>query len=120
MYNEKGKPLYIGKANNIKKRIRQHFTTNNESSRVQSFMREVTDIGFELTGNELIALLLEDAEIRRHWPPHNSAQKRKTLRTHVIRYSDQNGFERLAVNTSTKGVASLRSFALPRALGARL
>jgi DNA polymerase III subunit epsilon len=111
MYNEKGKPLYIGKANNIKKRIRQHFTTNSESSRVQSFMREVTDIGFELTGNELIALLLEDAEIRKHWPPHNSAQKRKTLRTHVIRYSDQNGFERLAVNTSTKGVASLRSFA---------
>jgi DNA polymerase-3 subunit epsilon len=111
LYNEKGKPLYIGKANNIKKRIKQHFTTHAESARAQAFMREVRDIGFELSGNELIALLLEDAEIRKHWPPFNSAQKRKTRRTHIVRYSDQNGFERLAVNTSTKGVASLRSFA---------
>lgn len=109
MYNEKGKPLYIGKANNIKKRVKQHFTTNAESARAQSFMREVRDIGFQLAGNELIALLLEDAEIRKHWPPYNSAQKRKTRRVHVIRYTDQVGYDRLALgNTNVMGV--VRSF----------
>ena len=111
MYDEKGKPLYIGKANNIKKRVRQHFTTNGESARVQSFMRDVRDIGFERTGNELIALLLEDAEIRKHWPPFNSAQKRKTRRAHVIRYSDQNGYTRLAATAAGKASGSVRSFA---------
>ena len=111
MYDEKGKPLYIGKANNIKKRVRQHFTTNGESARVQSFMRDVRDIGFERTGNELIALLLEDAEIRKYWPPFNSAQKRKTRRAHVIRYSDQNGYTRLAASAAGKASGSVRSFA---------
>jgi DNA polymerase-3 subunit epsilon len=111
MYDEKGKPLYIGKANNIKKRVRQHFTTQSESARVQSFMRDVRDIGFELTGNELVALLLEDAEIRKYWPPFNSAQKRKTRRAHVIRYADQNGYTRLAATAAGKVSGSVRSFA---------
>jgi DNA polymerase-3 subunit epsilon len=110
LYNEKGKPLYIGKANNIKKRVKQHFTTNAESARAQSFMREVRDIGFQLAGNELIALLLEDAEIRKHWPPHNSAQKRKTRRVNVIRYTDQVGYDRLAVGNATHVMGAVRSF----------
>jgi DNA polymerase-3 subunit epsilon len=110
-YNEKGKPLYIGKANNVKKRVKQHFTTNAESARAQSFMRDVRDVGFELAGNELIALLLEDAEIRKHWPPHNSAQKRLTRRAHVIRYVDQKGYVRLACGASMKTFGAVKSFA---------
>jgi len=111
LYNDKGRPLYIGKANNIKKRIRQHFTAHGESARAQAFMRDVCDIGYELTGNELIALLLEDAEIRKHWPPHNSAQKRKTRRTYIIRYTDQSGYERLAVQAASHVSGSIKSFA---------
>jgi DNA polymerase-3 subunit epsilon len=110
MYNEKGKPIYIGKAKNIKKRVRQHFTANTDAARSQSFMREVRDIGFELTGNELLALLMEDAEIRKHWPPHNSAQKRKTRRVHVIRYVDQVGYSRLAAAAAVNAASSIRSF----------
>ena len=111
LYNDKGKPLYIGKANNIKKRIKQHFTTHSESSRAQSFMREVSDVGFELAGNELIALILEDAEIRKYWPPHNSAQKRRTRRVHVVQYLDQNGYQRLAISSALKVAGALKSFA---------
>lgn len=111
LYNEKGKPLYIGKARNIKKRIKQHFTVNTEGSRTQQFLREVTDIGFELTGNELIALLLEDAEIRKHWPEHNKAQKRKTYRTSVISYDDHSGFRRLAFQSGGNQVGAIKTFA---------
>jgi DNA polymerase-3 subunit epsilon len=116
LLNEKGKPIYIGKANNIKKRVRQHFTTLSESAKAQSFLREVHDVSFEITGNELIALLLEDTEIRRHWPPHNRLQKRKVLYTHVIQYADQNGFNRLAM-TSVKSSSSVKFF--PSASAAR-
>jgi len=108
--NEKGKPIYIGKANNIKKRVRQHFTTLTESAKAQSFMREVFDITYERTGNELIALLLEDMEIRQHWPAHNRLQKRKITRTYIIQYLDQSGFQRLAMS-QMKSSASIKSFA---------
>lgn len=111
MMNDKGKPIYIGKAINIKKRVRQHFATHTESSRNQVFMRDVVDIGFELTGNELIALLLEDAEIRKHWPEQNSAQKRKTTRTVIISYHDHSGFRRLAFQTGSKSVGAVKTFA---------
>jgi len=110
MMNEKGKPIYIGKAINIKKRIRQHFTANTESSRTQVFMRDVVDIAFELTGNELIALLLEDAEIRKHWPEQNSAQKRKVTRTFIISYHDHSGYRRLAFQSSNKAVGAIKTF----------
>ena len=112
LLNEKGKPIYIGKANNIKKRIKQHFTTLTESAKAQSFMREVHDVSFEVTGNELIALLLEDSEIRRHWPPHNRLQKRKVVYTYVIQYSDQNGFQRLAMS-NVKSSSAVKSFPSP-------
>jgi DNA polymerase-3 subunit epsilon len=109
LYDEKGKPLYIGKANNIKKRVKQHFTTHAESAKAQSFMRDVVDVSFEVTGNELIALLLEDTEIRRHWPPHNRLQKRKVLYTFIIQYEDQNGFQRLAMS-NIKSASAITSF----------
>jgi DNA polymerase-3 subunit epsilon len=108
--NEKGKPIYIGKANNIKKRVKQHFTTLTEGAKAQSFMREVFDIAYEETGNELIALLLEDMEIRKYWPAHNRLQKRKITRTFIIQYVDQSGFQRLAMS-QVKSSSSVKSFA---------
>ena len=36
-----GKPLYIGKANNIKKRVTQHFSTQKESVKYQRLMKSV-------------------------------------------------------------------------------
>ncbi len=108
--NEKGKPIYIGKAKNLKKRVRQHFTTHPESKRMQAFMKEIFHITFELTGTELIALLLEDAEIRKHWPEYNSAQKRKAPKVNVVRYTDQAGYSRLAVQEGNKIIAAHKSF----------
>ena len=116
LLNEKGKPIYIGKANNIKKRVKQHFTTLTESAKAQSFMREVYDVSYEVTGNELIALLLEDTEIRRYWPPYNRLQKRKVLYTFIIQYADQKGFQRLSMS-NIKSSAAIKSF--PSASSAR-
>ena len=110
LLNDKGKPIYIGKAKNLKKRVKQHFTTNTDSKRNQAFMKEIYHISFELTGTELIALLLEDAEIRKYWPAYNSAQKRKTPRVNVVRYFDQQGYDRLAIQESNKIIAAHKTF----------
>ena len=37
-----GLPLYIGKANNIKQRITQHFSTQQETTKYQRLMKSVT------------------------------------------------------------------------------
>lgn len=110
LLNEKGKPIYIGKAKNLKKRVKQHFTVQPESQRMQAFMKEIHHVSFELTGTELIALLLEDAEIRKHWPPYNSAQKRKAPKVHIVKYTDQSGLLRLATQSSHKIMSSHKSF----------
>lgn len=111
LMNEKGKPIYIGKAKNLKKRIQQHFTNHPEGSRMQAFMKEIHHIGFELTGTELIALLLEDMEIRHHWPKYNEAQKRKATQHHIIQYTDQKGAIRLAMQKSNKINNAVKTFA---------
>lgn len=111
LLNEKGKPIYIGKAKNLKKRIQQHFTVQSEGARMQAFMKEIHHVNFELTGTELIALILEDFEIRQHWPKYNEAQKRRATQHHIIQYKDQKGADRLAMQKSNKINNAVKTFA---------
>lgn len=110
MRDTSGKILYIGMSINIKKRIRQHFGGKMESKRRQEFITDVADIETVETGTELIARLLEDAEIRKHWPPHNKAQKRPTLNYGLLSYLDGEGYQRLAIQKVRKGIPCIRHF----------
>lgn len=108
MIDAGGKILYIGMSANVKKRIRQHFGGKMASERRQTFLKEVADIQVELTGSELVARLLEDAEIRKHWPPYNRAQKRPIRHFCIYRYSDQEGYNRITVHqVKTRSSAEL-------------
>jgi len=76
-YNEQREVIYIGKGNDIKKRVTQHFSMASKSSRRGMLMKEsIADISFEETGNELIALLLESDEIKKLKPMYNISQKK--------------------------------------------
>ncbi len=81
LYNEENKIIYIGKSKNIKKRINQHFTGSDKKS--MSLQKEVERVTFEITGMEMIALLLENEEIKRHKPKYNKALK-KNIFTHAL------------------------------------
>ncbi|WP_394803710.1 GIY-YIG nuclease family protein [Niabella hibiscisoli] len=61
-------------------------------------MREVYRISFEECGTELMAAVKESSEIKRLWPRFNAAQKRREDMYGIIRYYDQNGYTRLAVD----------------------
>ena len=63
-YNGKGDIIYIGKSNNIRKRVLNHFAEKNQNKALK-MKNEVHDISFEVTGSELIALLLESDEIKK-------------------------------------------------------
>lgn len=110
MLNQAGKPIYIGKAKNIKQRVKSHFKGNSEDKRLQDFLKEIHHIEHTATGNEMIALLLEDAEIRKHWPKHNSAQKKRPNKFAVYGYLDQRGYHRLGVTKVSGSTSAIKSF----------
>jgi len=69
IHNADGDIIYIGKSNNIKKRLNQHFLgTNAKSKKIQKL---VSDVTFESTGSELVALLKESEEIKQIKPLFN-------------------------------------------------
>jgi DNA polymerase-3 subunit epsilon len=92
-----GKAVYVGKAADLKKRVATHFTGNNPLPQRQHFLRTIHNIRFERCGTELMALLLEAQEIKKHWPAFNRAQKNREPKFGLYRYEDQNGYMRLAV-----------------------
>lgn len=96
-YGKEARPLYIGKARNLKKRVASHFNSSKEQSKTQKLHREIEHIHYTCTGEELLAALLEDHEIRRYWPLYNRAQKKAPLRYGVFLFSTGKG-SRLAIN----------------------
>lgn len=94
--NQKGEIIYVGKAINLKKRVLGHFY--DKSRKEIQMCSETAHIDFKLAGNELIALLMESAEIKRLFPPYNRAQKRKGRQYAIFAYEDRNGITHLAYN----------------------
>jgi DNA polymerase III subunit epsilon len=109
-HNSRGQVIYVGKAINIKKRIAGHFTGDAREWSRSRIRNEIHHISFELTGNELIALILESQEIRRLWPKYNRAQKQKVEEWGIYDYEDRNGYRRFSVNQVTRGSRPLIRF----------
>jgi DNA polymerase III subunit epsilon len=101
-FDSRGKVIYVGKAINIKKRIRGHFTPGSETIRKQNMFREIHGVSYELCGNELVSLLFENHEIRRLWPLYNQAQKRISWNYGIYLYEDQRGYLRFSISRTNK------------------
>jgi DNA polymerase III subunit epsilon len=100
----------VGKAINIKKRIAGHFSGDAREWSRSKIRNEIHHITYELTGNELIALILESQEIRRLWPKYNQAQKFRVEEWGVFDYEDRNGYLRFSVNLVARGSRPLVRF----------
>jgi DNA polymerase-3 subunit epsilon len=109
-HNHKGKIIYVGKAINIKKRVSSHFTHNDAEIKRQNFLRLVTNITFTTCANELHALLLESAEIKRLWPKYNDSQKQPAQKYGLYSFEDNRGYIRLAIDKKKKNIRALYLF----------
>ena len=69
LHNSVGDILYIGKSNNIQKRVRNHLTGS--SRKALKIQKNLHKVNFETTGSELIALLKEQHEIKKNQPKIN-------------------------------------------------
>lgn len=98
IHKSDGEIIYIGKSNNIKKRVNQHFTgTNQKSKKIQTLVTAVT---YETTGSELVALLKESEEIKRVKPIFNRALRR-TIFTHALySFTDDKGYLNLKIDVA--------------------
>ena len=72
MKDEKGKIIYVGKAVNLRSRVRSYFhATAQRDAKTRKLVREIADIEWIVVGSELEALILEMTLIKRHKPRYN-------------------------------------------------
>ncbi len=75
IHNAQNEIIYIGKSNNIKKRILNHLTTN--SKKAQTIQKEMSSVSYAMVGSELVTLLKEQHEIKINSPKLNKAMKHR-------------------------------------------
>ena len=90
LHDEQGEVIYVGKSINIRKRLFEHFA--DQSPKGEKMRLGVADFSFEITGSELVALLLESAEIKSRQPRINRALRRRQYSGAIFTYTDQNGY----------------------------
>jgi DNA polymerase-3 subunit epsilon len=96
IHDANGSIIYIGKSNNIRKRITQHFTNSNSKSK--KIQVKVATVTYEKTGSELVALLKESEEIKANKPILNSALKRNKFTQGLYSFIDNNGYINLKIS----------------------
>ncbi len=69
--NDKGKIIYIGKAINLRARVRSYFQDANLEPKVQELVHIIAKIEHLRTGSEVEALILEAELIKRYKPRYN-------------------------------------------------
>ncbi|MCF7567926.1 GIY-YIG nuclease family protein [Sabulilitoribacter arenilitoris] len=96
IHKANGEIIYIGKSNNIKKRINQHFTNTNQKSK--KIQQQVVAVTYEVTGSELVALLKESEGIKRNKPVFNRALRRNIFTHALYSFKDGNNYINLKID----------------------
>jgi len=71
MYDEKGEIIYVGKAKNLRNRLRQYFAGGIQNVKVAAMMNKVRDFKYIIAQNEVDALVTENNLIKQHSPKYN-------------------------------------------------
>jgi excinuclease ABC subunit C len=82
MKDKNNKIIYIGKAKNLKNRVRSYFTKN-QNYKTKKLVEKIHDIEFILTDNENEAFLLEANMIKRYRPVFNIELKDQQRYTYL-------------------------------------
>ena len=73
MHDEKDAIIYVGKAINLKNRVRQYFqTSRNRGVKIDQMVSKINRFEYIVTDSELEALILECNLIKEHRPKYNT------------------------------------------------
>ncbi|MGH9958088.1 MAG: excinuclease ABC subunit UvrC, partial [Pyrinomonadaceae bacterium] len=72
LYKDKaGKTIYIGKAKNLRSRVRSYFQARPFDRKTDALVSHIADLEFIVTDNEVEALILEATLTKKHKPRYN-------------------------------------------------
>ena len=100
-FNEFNQLIYVGKSKTIKNRVEQHLR-NSKTSKGAKMMKEIARIEYELTGSELISLLLESQLIKHHRPIFNQQLKKNKFPYGLFDLEDDQGYLNFAIALTSK------------------
>ena len=100
MHDNNGKVIYVGKAKDIKSRINSHFLDHSPAK--LRMKKEIADLSYMITGSELLALVVESAEIKNHFPTYNRSQKYTGNAYVLCQFEDQEGIIHLEIAKKQK------------------
>ena len=100
LHDQEGDVIYVGKSLNIRKRLYEHFADHTPKG--EKMRAGAADISCEVTGSELVALLLESAEIKRLQPRINRALRMRQYNAGIYTYTDQLGYQCLVAGKPGK------------------
>ena len=66
-----GKVLYVGKAKNLRNRVRQYFHASVKTEKVMAMVANIADFYYIITKSEIDALALENNLIKKYKPKYN-------------------------------------------------
>lgn len=96
MQDAKGRPIYVGKAKNLRARLRNYVNASDSRYSVKFLMRRVARIDFLVTATEKEALLLENSLIKQYHPRYNV--RLRDDKTYIsLRFDPREEFPRLTV-----------------------
>ena len=96
MRDASGNVLYVGKARNLRARLRNYINETDSRYSVKFLMRRVASVDFLVVDSEKDALLLENTLIKRHKPRYN-VRLRDDKNYISIRLNPNESFPRLTV-----------------------
>lgn len=88
--DQSGKIIYVGKAINLRKRVRSYFSRKAVPGKTAALVGDIDTIDYYVTENEVEALILENNFIKENRPAYNVA------------YRDDKSYPYLAVSVSDK------------------
>ena len=71
MLDSQGQVIYVGKAKNLKNRVRQYFFSGVKTEKVMAMVSHIADFYYIITPSEIDALSLENNLIKKHKPKYN-------------------------------------------------
>ncbi len=96
MFDRDGTVIYVGKARNLKNRVRQYFRNSPKPAKVQAMVECVRDFAYVVTPTEVDALALENTYIKKYKPKYNILLKDDKTYPY-IKVHTKEAFPRLSV-----------------------
>jgi DNA polymerase-3 subunit epsilon len=93
---DRGEVLYVGKATNLRQRVRSYFSTNEDRRRTAAMLREAREIRHTPTPDPLSAAVLETRLLHQLTPRYNR-QGTRWERSAYVRLDDTERYPRLSV-----------------------